>query len=465
MKNILIAIILLTFSLYVEGQYQTTTVKTPTGVTADAYKFTGTDFTPDEIVTQNHNWTVGYNCEIIANSTLYYNCHGYAWHNSEGNMAQANLRWINDRNTYPPYAHNQNVDKYYTGTNPAYKEITVYNRAGIKVSYDPSDHSAVTSSTYGYFISKWASGPLVKHLPAQCPFYNGAVIKYYELNPSMSGSTSLLCYNVERNYTTNITDMPTATITWTPNAYVIPVSGAGTPTYRVKGSSGNGTGTVSFQITTPSGFTSQIFSKSFWVGKPVITNQKVDGNNYYSGIQLCPGNHWLSVTPVGSGAGNATWTVPSGVPYFVGNNTLDFTFPSSFSSLAITANSANTCGTSTNANFYLTKKTSGCTYSYGMTVYPNPASDYVMVMIEVTQPLVENSDAVSVDLAPKNATTIEPATYTLSIYNSQSMLIYTVTRNNKNFTVPLGSVQDGTYVIKISDGDNCYQQQLIVKRR
>lgn len=132
-------------------KYQTTTVKTPTGLNVDAQKFkywVYNDFNANEIAIENHNLTVGYNCEIIENSTKYYNCHEYVWHNIEGNMSQTDLRWINniDSNSNPTY----NVQKYYSssysGGNPSYKEVSTNNRANLKVSYFPRDHSALTTS-------------------------------------------------------------------------------------------------------------------------------------------------------------------------------------------------------------------------------------------------------------------------------------------------------------------------------
>ena len=203
--------------------------------------------------------------------------------------------------------------------------------------------------------------------------------------------------------------------------------------------------------------------KDMWVGPPVITNQKVDGGSYYPGMQICPGDHWLSVTPVGYGAGTATWTVPPGIVYFVGINTLDFTFPFDASSVAITTRSANTCGTGPNASFYLTKKYYGCDRSYGMTLYPNPASDNVTITMIENLPLVEYSDSSINNLAITDVKADKPITYTIHIYNSQSILLSTWTRSGNSFNIPLINIRDGTYIIEVSDGKNIYRQQLFVK--
>ncbi len=202
-----------------------------------------------------------------------------------------------------------------------------------------------------------------------------------------------------------------------------------------------------------------------WAGVPQMTNQKVDGSSYTPGKQICPGNHWLDVTPVGTGAGNATWTVPSGIQYIAGTNTLDFTFPSNLSSISISAKSSNSCGTSINANYYLTKKTSGCPYSLNINLYPNPASDNISVTIISDSPVVIPADSSGIQSADVMGTeTIASSTYTISIFNSQSSLVSQTTRSGQNFSVPLKNLKDGIYVIEVKDGNNNFsRQQFIVK--
>ncbi|MEI6048442.1 MAG: T9SS type A sorting domain-containing protein [Bacteroidota bacterium] len=198
-----------------------------------------------------------------------------------------------------------------------------------------------------------------------------------------------------------------------------------------------------------------------WVGTPQISNQRVDGNTYYPGYQICPGSHYLSVTPLGGGT--ATWTVPSGIINLVGTNQLDFTFPSSLSSTSISCRSSNSCGTGSNYYFYLTKKTYGCSGFYGMTLYPNPASDNVTIAMIEESPLIDTGDSTLTNGAINNAISKEPVTFTISIYNSQSTLLSTVSRSGKSFSIPLTNMRDGTYIIEVSDDKNSYRQQLIVK--
>jgi len=258
---------------------------------------------------------------------------------------------------------------------------------------------------------------------------------------------------------------PGTTVNWTKSSNLQYASGQGTDNYTVKAySSASGTGWVQATINSSSTCGSITLPQySTWAGTPQITNRKVDGGYYYPGIQICPGDHYLNVTPVGGDAGTATWTVPSGIIYFVGINELDFTFPSSASSVAITTRSTNSCGTGPNSSFYLTKKTWGCYGSYAMTIYPNPASDNVTITMIENPPLVEYSDSGITNVATTNAKTDKPTTYTIRIYNSQSILLSTVTRSGNIFNIPLINMRDGTYIIEVSDGKNSYRQQLIVK--
>jgi serine protease len=256
---------------------------------------------------------------------------------------------------------------------------------------------------------------------------------------------------------------PGTTVSWQKSSNLQYVSGQGTDNYTVKTtSSASGAAWVRATVNLSGHDSYTLPDYSSWAGTPQITNKKVDGSYYYPGFQICPGNHYLSVTPVGGDAGTTTWTVPYGITYFVGTNTLDFTFPSNANSVAITARSANSCGTGPNSSFYLTKKTWGCSGYYAMTLTPNPASDNVTITMLESQPLIDYAESgnTTVDVDVK---TYEPTTYTINIYNNQSTKLSSVTRSGKSFNVSLINLLDGTYTIEVSDGRNSYRQQLVVK--
>ncbi len=199
---------------------------------------------------------------FISEATRTYNCHGYAWHVSEG----GDNVWINTPND----------DKYWTeGTYDAsYKQISSQTNA--KVAFvESADHSAIRTSVANIFISKWGQAPRFQHNINDCPYEPKTNLKYYTLDPKMTGSESILCYNVEREFETNITHMTEATLTWTEGYYLTYVSGEGTPEYTVKGKVGGGYSYVNFQITTPSGFWWSD-QKNFFVGTPYVNPATIE---------------------------------------------------------------------------------------------------------------------------------------------------------------------------------------------
>ncbi len=386
-------------------------------------------------------------------STLKFNCHGYAWHGS--NYA------IDNQDEYYEIGYEE---RYWQDFDDAsYTEVPTYPGYPGKVSYGGSDHSAVIAlNPGGYVISKWGTGPLVVHAPDNCPYPSGD-LQYYKLNPKIvEGSTDVLCDYDERTFRTDITHMPQA-LTWTHETDYLTLVVKNPPDpsylYTVK-VSGIGAGWVNLNITTLSGFYRNL-RKEFPVNKKQrLINQKVDGTSYYYGMGICPGEHSLSVTPVGGDA-PITWIVPSGIQSGVGSDdtTLDFfLYPFSPSSFTITAKSVNSCGTDSRS-FYLTKDWCG----YGMTLYPNPASDNVTVTMIENIPLVKYSDTTITGVAMTDAKADGPTTYTIRIYNSQGTLLSAWTRIGKDFNIPLINMRDGTYIIEVNDGKNSYRKQLIVK--
>ncbi|QLH31181.1 MAG: S8 family serine peptidase [Cyclobacteriaceae bacterium] len=200
--------------------------------------------------------------------------------------------------------------------------------------------------------------------------------------PTITGGTNTLCTITNSTY--NLSFIPVnSTVTWavSPASYFATTGGAntngtgGAATIRAA-SNFAGSATISFVIQGNCNTTT--ISRTIWVGTPQISNQRVDGSSYYGPTYICPGNHWLQVTPLGT-TNNANWTVQSGVPFVVTPNYLDFTMYSNVSSIAITANASNVCGTGPNAAFYLMRKTWGCPSYYSIAAYPNPASQELTV--------------------------------------------------------------------------------------
>lgn len=437
-KIILVLIVIALFeSMQISAQSKST-ITTPRGSSV-------TNSNPSEIWDDDDKDSISLVwANLYPNATEYgtrtatptYNCHSYAWNMSEGGATC----WIAN-------AYNTAEDIYWTDN--SYIQTT--EEYASKISYYNDDHSAVQTSTQGIYISKWGQVVLMQHARDYGPaIYNMSYRKYYRLNLGITGSESLLCSGSQRTFTSN-SSISGSTYNWIKDSNLSYVSGANTTAYRVQGS-GSGEAYIYLQMTAPSGEVATSSQKEFWVGTPLIIDREVDGYDYYAGYPVCPGDHYLSVTPVGDGAGTATWTVPSGITYFVGTNTLDFTFPSSSYGLNFSARSANTCGTGSSYSFFITKKTYGCSKGFSIILYPNPASDYVTVSID--DQAEEYMETETNDGKLNN--------YTIKIFNSQSYLISTLKRSGQNFEIPIQELKKGTYIVEVSDGINSCSEQLIV---
>jgi N-acetylneuraminic acid mutarotase len=230
--------------------------------------------------------------------------------------------------------------------------------------------SHVENCGYGYFTTgRLEGGPYSVQTHKYENLVDGNYIQGPSLVCSTASSFSLLISNV-------------GTVTWSTTSNLSITSGQGTKNVQIRSlQSGSGTITASMVIECR---TVQ-FQKSVWSGTPHITNQKVDGNNYYPNYPICNGSHYLTVTPVGGNASTATWTVPSGITYYVGTNLLNFVYqPYNPSSIAITTRSTNSCGQGANYAFYLTRKTWGCG-SYLLSYSPNPADEDLTVEVLAEQ--------------------------------------------------------------------------------
>lgn len=121
---------------------------------------------------------------VISPATSTYNCHAYAWHMSEGGAAV----WM---------GFTTNPTSIYW-TDGSYNSTSCRGK-GLKVSYENDNHSAITTDIAGIFISKWGTGPLMKHSMDYCP-YNSSALKYYIRNlPSQDYITGVYIQNTVSN--------------------------------------------------------------------------------------------------------------------------------------------------------------------------------------------------------------------------------------------------------------------------
>ncbi|MGA3287469.1 MAG: T9SS type A sorting domain-containing protein [Bacteroidota bacterium] len=155
------------------------TIYTPEGQSVTAYIISdGTPwYTDAEALDDIVRW--GLDAEIIETATSFYNCHGYAWAKSEN----IGTYWIG-------YVDDDQETKYYTDGaysndgQPSY--ISASSSEATHGCYEQySDHSIrviqngypVASSGSRTHVSKWGSGPLVRHAPR-----NDIYAAYFQAN-------------------------------------------------------------------------------------------------------------------------------------------------------------------------------------------------------------------------------------------------------------------------------------------
>ena len=274
--------------------------------------------------------------------------------------------------------------------------------------------------------------------------------------PTIAGNNTLCTTN--SNYSLSFIP-PNATITWSvsPTNYFATTAGAstsgtgGTATIRAA-TNFAGSASISFFV---QGSCNAI-TKTLWVGSPQISNQRVDGSSYYGPTYICPGSHWLQVTPLGT-TNNANWTVQSGVPFVVTPNYLDFYMYSNVSSIAITANASNACGTGPNAAFYLMKKTWGCPTSFSIAASPNPVTDELSV---TTIPTTDVSDAKV--LFGSDLQDIAPNVKRAVLLDGQAQAIVEGQWIDGKLKLNVKGLKKGLYFLHIYVDDNVYKEQIIV---
>ncbi len=384
-------------------------------------------------------------------ATRLFNCHGYAWHISEGGDTM--IIGLGPLNKHEEIYWE---DSSYTETDYPYEDYL-----GVKVSYGyffEHDHSAILADpdTYGtgWVVSKWGPTVLIRHAIDDNPGYSSDSLKYYKLSPSMAGSTTNLCYNNIRDFETDITHMPDGTLKWTKGNNLSIIGEDDEPEFKVKGGSSFGWSYVKLEIETQSGFTWES-TKNFWTG--VFNNTYVTGssavcpNSVYTYTAQVPGGHSPSYS--------YSWTYPSNW-YNYGQNqnwiTLQTPYYPYYGTVRVSI--TNECGSS-NYSGITVYPGYNCGGYYSM--YPNPASDEVTITINQPDQIFEDIEISDIEVS--NIISKDQTTYTISIYNSSGTLVSSAIRTGTSFDIPLPKLRDGTYIVELSDGKNSYREQLIIK--
>lgn len=313
-------------------------------------------------------------------ATRNYNCHGYAWHFIEGGSQV----WIG----LEDYDQDPTIVEDVYWTDNSYIETTEADAS--KISYYTGNHSAIQTSTQGIYRSKWSYRCLMEHARNYGPAaYQMDNRKYYKLNPGIDGSSSELCVNQERTFTSN-TSITGSTYSWTRNTSLLDyVSGAGTTDYRVKAKSNDGEGWVRLEITTPSGEVATTSKKYVWVNKPYVNPASIqfecaDGPGYlctnFFGNEFSftfdyPYNYFnIKLTNLGETQTYDQFTI------YDTWGTIDCFPPEGTYLFHVRGN--NDCGTATNWNKKEVEYVDcGMRGLFSLDIYPNPSTEQATITI------------------------------------------------------------------------------------
>ncbi|NOU16757.1 MAG: T9SS type A sorting domain-containing protein [Bacteroidales bacterium] len=99
---------------------------------------------------------------------------------------------------------------------------------------------------------------------------------------------------------------------------------------------------------------------------------------------------------------------------------------------------------------------------YGFTISPNPASDNITLTIGSAD---NASSMISSPTGTKTLTSkyISTKAYTIRVLDSFGALKVTLNRSGETVTLPVENLDNGIYVVEITDGKNVYRQQLVIK--
>lgn len=407
-----------------------------------------------------YDWT---SVTRLDSGTIEYNCHAFAWYTSEG----GDDVWID------PYTssigpsgvgHDPNLEKMITdGSYERVYDLEDYDKVGVKLIYyhtGENKHSAITTSDTALVISKWAKYPLYEHKKNECLYYYPepdslfhSEFLYYELNPTMTGSTSILCNNVQRTFSTDITDMPGAEFTWDTGAYITTIDGGGIDDYfiKVKGA-GNGDTYVNLELTTKTGFTWSA-DNDFYAGKPVFTS--ISGPSPYPVDKGCTGEQytfWAYPARDPDSQSSYEWMVaPDYYNWYFQYQYYDWVtivFNDPYDYYQVIARAINTCGPS---NWVSTL------YDYGyvemmdcyyFSMYPNPTSDYVTLTLNVPD---------------KDKDYEIPSEFRIQIIDNAGITYFSTTKSGDSFTIPVTNLKDGNYIVIITFDKKFESIPLIIK--
>jgi hypothetical protein len=120
---------------------------------------------------------------------------------------------------------------------------------------------------------------------------------------------------------------------------------------------------------------------------------------------------------------------------------------------------SNSCGTS---GFSSTAVVSGdCSSPKSLTINPNPVAETMVVSISSTS----ESDTTNAKLllTSINTTEKESVLYAVSLTDFMGTVVFSTTFIDAYFTIPVSKIDNGNYILTVTEGSNKYQKTVVIK--
>jgi hypothetical protein len=378
-------------------------------------------------------------------ATSNYNCHGHAWHVSDG----GDQVWIG-LSGYDPNPFIMEDIYWKDGSFIRLKSEIDAN----KISYYNGNHSAIQTSTTGTYHSKWGNGPLMEHSRDYGPADYQMSYRYYYDKPEISGTNSI-CYPSTQSF--SVQDFHNVAYSWSTSSN-LQIDGSNTSRYVSISpkSSSSSSGYLQLSIYIPDHNQTIVITKNVWIGNPGIPTGIIgfccNGMEFGSeSIYEFTANHATN-----QGVNQYNWVVAGGT-ILEGQGTKTITVQTSKVTgsqnkyFDVSIRVGNSCGWSN----YLWR--SGFVSSgigpARFSVYPNPAISEITISVSDAQMLSET-------IAPTEISAIGD----VKIFDSFGTLKKTTASiaNQKSITLNVSDLQKGTYLIIINSDTIRETHKLII---
>lgn len=382
-------------------------------------------------------------------STRKFNCHGYAWLRVE----QGIDRWIGTG-----WASDIIDPERIYITDGSYIEVSQETYPG-KVFWDSGDHTAVTTSEQGIFISKWNEYPLMQHAWNYSP-YGTNNLKYYITTYSISGP-SQICD--QATYTVN--NLPQgATVQWSVNTTNLTVISQGNNSITYGKRAGNYQNEydvrITAKITLPDGNNVYLYSDV------VLWNTEIDEDREYMQVEglLYKSGGIISLIYPMEGITDYEWVINTkdwvvlnasesrvelGGGHFLGYFTLTYKFkgPCDNEYREITQ------------TFYVCENPPVCYWeiegAFLFTLYPNPATSIVTIELQ-------ESARGETTKTQRNSGIFKSKEYEVQLW-STSQLLRTYRTSDEKFQLSVNGLPAGIYFVRVIKDGKAYTEKLIKK--